>query len=122
MLTDVRTDGARFLRAPHAGTGPAGDRGCHAGLGTLGPVPGGCASPSALVPPHHIAFNIVEPNYFAWLHVPILKGRGFDAADSAGVVINQTMARTWWPGQDPAGKMLWLGCDRATRRMVPILV
>jgi putative ABC transport system permease protein len=90
-------------------------------LAPLGPAPGGCASPSALAPPRHIAFNIVEPNYFESMRVPIARGAGFAHDGSPGVVINETLGRAWWPGEDPLGKMLWLGCDRATRQITPVL-
>ena len=50
----------------------------------------------------------VTPEYFETLHVPILRGRGFSAADtpqSPGVVvINEAFARKFWPGEEAMGK------------------
>jgi predicted permease len=50
----------------------------------------------------------VSPEYFATLGVPIVQGRNFSAADtpeSPGVaIINEAMARKYWPNQDPLGK------------------
>ena len=47
--------------------------------------------------------------------VPLLKGRLFnesDAADAKGrVVINETMARRHWPGEDPIGKRVRISWD-----------
>jgi ABC-type antimicrobial peptide transport system permease subunit len=45
--------------------------------------------------------------------IPILRGRGFTERDGPGtapvVVINQTMARKLFPGEDPVGRRLYLG-------------
>jgi putative ABC transport system permease protein len=49
----------------------------------------------------------VTPDYFPALRIPIVRGRGFTEADRGDaplvVVVNQTMARQLWPGQDPIG-------------------
>ncbi|HEX8292223.1 MAG TPA: ABC transporter permease, partial [Pyrinomonadaceae bacterium] len=55
-------------------------------------------------------FNLASPNYFRALGVPLKSGRYFDEHDAAGatevVVINETMARRFWPDEDPLGKRL----------------
>ncbi len=55
-------------------------------------------------------FNVVGPDYFRLLRVPILRGRPLTDADRAGapnaVVVNEAFARRFWPGQDPIGKRL----------------
>jgi putative ABC transport system permease protein len=52
--------------------------------------------------------NSVGPAYFATLGIPILRGRALDAGDRAGtrpvVVINDAMARRFWPAASPIGK------------------
>jgi putative ABC transport system permease protein len=54
----------------------------------------------------------ITPNYFATLKIPILKGRDFDEHDnSAGtpvIIINQSMAKRYWPNEDPIGKHITL--------------
>ena len=54
--------------------------------------------------------NIVTPDYFRTMKIPLLQGRDFadrDDLQSAPVaVINQTFARTMWPGEDPIGKRI----------------
>jgi putative ABC transport system permease protein len=56
--------------------------------------------------------NIVSPDYFRTLGIPQLRGRDFDAHDTAdaptAAVINDTMARQVWPGMDPIGRRLRL--------------
>lgn len=60
-----------------------------------------------------IAETIVDADYFSTLRLPIVKGRVFDSRDrennSDVVVINQTMAKTFWPGQDPVGRTVMAG-------------
>jgi predicted permease len=52
--------------------------------------------------------NGVTPGFFETLGIPLLAGRTFTAADhaqsSAVVIINETMARTFWPGESPLGR------------------
>jgi len=53
---------------------------------------------------------VVADGYFQTLNIPILRGRQFDATDSDSsrrvAIINQTMARTYWPNENPLGKSL----------------
>jgi predicted permease len=59
--------------------------------------------------------NAVSPGYFETAGIPIMEGRGFQDTDThsaPGVaVINQTMAREFWPGEDPVGKRFKLSRD-----------
>jgi len=62
-----------------------------------------------------IGGSIVSPEYFHLLAIPLLRGRLFndqDLEDTPQVaVINQSAARTYWPGQDPLGKRVRLRLD-----------
>jgi putative ABC transport system permease protein len=55
-----------------------------------------------------VELRVVSPDYFRAVGVRLVRGRLFDergAKDSPpGVVVNETMARTVWPGEDPLGK------------------
>ena len=55
----------------------------------------------------------VSPGYFETVGMRIVRGRGFTDADHAeappAVVINETLARDAWPGQDPVGRRLRFG-------------
>jgi predicted permease len=55
----------------------------------------------------------VVPGYFSTLGIPLVAGRDFNAGDRPGaqrvVIVNQTAARRYWPGEDPLGKRLRFG-------------
>jgi len=55
-------------------------------------------------------FREVSSGYFATLGAKLLRGRNLTEADSAGkqgvVVINQELARQFFPGEDPVGKQI----------------
>src|SRR6185295_8445473 len=61
-------------------------------------------------PQYEITCNAVTPAYFDTLRIPILRGRAITAADNETsrhvVVVNETLARRFWPGEDPIGKRL----------------
>lgn len=54
--------------------------------------------------------NFVSPGYFATLRSPLLAGRNFDEHDILGaqlvVIINESMARRFFPGAQPVGQYL----------------
>ena len=68
-------------------------------------------------------FQVASPTYFATLKSPILSGRGFTPADTIGtepvVIVNETLAKTQSPGQDPVGRSISLG--RQSARIVGIV-
>src|SRR5262249_34827236 len=67
------------------------------------PAPAVWDTPSAV-------FRTVFPGYFRTLRIPIVRGRDISERDDASgphvVVINQSMARRWWPGEDAVGKRI----------------
>jgi predicted permease len=54
-----------------------------------------------------------SPGYFQVLKIPIVRGRDFDSRDEAGappvVMINDTMARRYWPRHDALGQQIVIG-------------
>jgi len=52
--------------------------------------------------------NWIGPRYFETLGIPLLRGRDFGAGDRVGappvVIVNQTFANTYFPGENPLGK------------------
>ena len=57
-------------------------------------------------------YKVASPDYFRALGVPLVRGRLFTERDVPGaprvMLINDTMARRYWPGEDPVGKRLKL--------------
>ena len=69
----------------------------------------GYAPPEGQSNPHG-HFRIVDDAYFDTVRVPLLRGRGFDARDTADaapvVVIDQVLADKYFAGRDPIGQRL----------------
>jgi predicted permease len=55
-----------------------------------------------------VSMQMVSPGYFSTLRIPLLAGRDFTDQDNAQVpnvaILNETMARRFWPGQNPLGR------------------
>jgi len=72
------------------------------------------AWPEGYVPRPHESLEVyhcdVGPRYFESLHIPIVEGREFTLDDDEKaprvLIVDQTAARRYWPGQDPLGKKL----------------
>ena len=59
--------------------------------------------------------GIVTPDYFQAMQIPLVDGRFFDARDTDKmpevVIVNEAMAKKFWPGANPIGKKLGALCD-----------
>jgi putative ABC transport system permease protein len=57
-------------------------------------------------------YNAVSPDYFQTMEIPVLKGRPFVASDDGKaqqvIIINETLARRYFAGQDPIGRRMTL--------------
>jgi predicted permease len=55
-------------------------------------------------------YRIATDDYFRTMQIPLVRGRGFTAHDTPQselvCIINDTMARKFFPGKDPVGKLL----------------
>ena len=55
-------------------------------------------------------YVVIGPDYFRTMEIPLRKGRSFNDRDTQSgesvVIVNEQLARTYWPGQDPLGKQL----------------
>ena len=60
-----------------------------------------------------LTFDIITPDFFRVLQVPLLRGRVFSDRDRADgpriAIINETTAKTHWPNDDPLGKRFKFG-------------
>jgi predicted permease len=58
--------------------------------------------------PAEIGYNTISPTYLDTLQIPLLRGRRFTEADGekapAVAIINQNMAKKFWPNEDALGK------------------
>ncbi len=56
--------------------------------------------------------RLITPGYMSALHIPILRGRDVSDTDLAGrpgvILVSESMARQFWPGEDALGKRLTL--------------
>ena len=59
---------------------------------------------------HDGRYRVATPDYFSTMQISIVRGRAFTEQDQAGaprvVVVNETLARKHWPGQDAIGKRI----------------
>jgi predicted permease len=55
-----------------------------------------------------IDFNVVGPDYFHVVQIPLISGRDFSEQDRDGapkvVIVNQSMSNRFWPGQGATGR------------------
>ena len=55
-------------------------------------------------------YVVVGPHYFTAMQIPILRGRIFNDFDTSNsepaAIVSQSLAKKYWPGQDPIGKQL----------------
>ena len=60
-----------------------------------------------------VMYRQISPNFLRALGIPILKGQPFterDNQDAPGVaIINETLANSFFPNEDPIGKKVWMG-------------
>lgn len=63
-------------------------------------------------------YQSVSKNYFATMGIRLMDGRLFDDRDAFGanpvVIVNHTMANTFWPGQEAVGRRLRPGMGKDT--------
>jgi putative ABC transport system permease protein len=69
--------------------------------------------PGTLAEQPTAAVRLISPGYLRTLRIVLRRGRDFTAADALDrpgvVLVSESMARRFWPGEDPLGKRLALG-------------
>jgi putative ABC transport system permease protein len=59
--------------------------------------------------------EVVTPAYFETFGIPVIRGRRFTDQDREGgpavVMVSQSAARHYWPGEDPVGQRLKMGAE-----------
>jgi putative ABC transport system permease protein len=95
---------------------PLSDNGSHMGIQIEGrPVVAMASQPEVDV-------HIISPGYMSAMHIPLLRGREFDDSDVPGhpgaVLISESMAKEFWPNEDPIGKQLTIYFFPSLKRVV----
>ena len=69
--------------------------------------------------------RVISHEYLKAMGVPLLKGRLFNERDTTDlkgrVVINETMARRYWPGEDPIGKHVRINWDDVEDEVIGVV-
>jgi predicted permease len=62
--------------------------------------------------------RVVTPDYFKAMGITLVRGRFFDQRDSADAspvaIIDESLAQTFWPNQDPIGRRMHVGDGKST--------
>jgi putative ABC transport system permease protein len=75
-----------------------------------------------------VTHQLVSPRYFEAMRIPLIVGRVITPQDTESsepiAVVNETMARTFWPNESPLGKRILVGAPRpgsSWRRIVGVV-
>jgi len=64
----------------------------------------------------------ISPAYFETMRIPVVRGRVFGERDGPAsprvAIINETLARRIFPGEDPIGRRLFMGIDSGVAREI----
>ncbi|MGH9660616.1 MAG: FtsX-like permease family protein, partial [Bryobacteraceae bacterium] len=76
-------------------------------------------------PGPHSRIRYVSPEYFDTLRVPVIRGRAFTDQDRMGAepvaLLDDNLARQYWPQEDPVGKYLLAGRNNPPVRIVGVV-
>ncbi|MGA8597383.1 MAG: FtsX-like permease family protein, partial [Bryobacteraceae bacterium] len=96
-----------------------------AGGGMIGTLP---FTPKGALPKDgvaHVNDRVITPGYFEALQIPLYGGRFFDENDGPKAplvaIVNETMARTYWPNGDAIGKQFKFGPAAAPTPWITIV-
>lgn len=98
------------------------------------PMGGAPESTAFRIPDHPVSdvraspianYTIASPKFFAALGTPLLRGRDFLESDTANsvpvVIINEAMAKKYWPGKDVLGKQVVVPAQHAPMIIVGVV-
>jgi macrolide transport system ATP-binding/permease protein len=82
------------------------------------------ASSTGASPVSSFPYNRVSDGYFTTIDQPLLRGRDFSARDSSSaspvVIVNEALARRFWPDSSPIGKTVRLDGESVDREVVGV--
>jgi predicted permease len=66
----------------------------------------------------------ISANYFQLLGIPIVRGRGFEPRESTWdqhvLIVSESTARKFWPGEDPIGKRVKVGDAKEYQQVIGV--
>jgi putative ABC transport system permease protein len=69
-------------------------------------------------------YVVIGPHYFRAMEIPVRRGRSFNDHDTQSgervVIVNEQLARSYWPDQNPLGKQLRIGGQGPWRTVVGV--
>jgi putative ABC transport system permease protein len=72
-----------------------------------------------------VEYRVATPSYFQTMGIPLRAGRFFDRHDDANapfvLVVNETLARKFWPGESAVGKRVKLGANPERQPWITIV-
>lgn len=72
-----------------------------------------------------VEYRVATPDYFATMGIPLRTGRLFDDHDDANatsiLLVNESAARVFWPGQNPVGKRVKLGANPERQPWITVI-
>lgn len=78
------------------------------------------ADPKMVLP-----FSHIDPAYFQTLRIPLLQGRSFGVEDTVNappaMIINEKMARRYWPNENPVGQRIRFSKDGKWKTVVGVV-
>ena len=76
-------------------------------------------------PPPHGNVRSISPDYFATLGIGLLHGRTFTGEDRTNTqpvaIVDETLARQYWPGQDPVGQHIQMGGPGSDQPLITVV-
>jgi putative ABC transport system permease protein len=70
-------------------------------------------------------YRVAMPEYFAAMGIPLERGRMFSSSDIQGsapvIIINERMARRYFPDRDPIGQRIFVRNEQAAREVVGVV-
>ena len=73
----------------------------------------------------NVDITMIAPNFFSTAGIPLISGRELTSGDRLGaplvILINETLAKKYYPGQNPIGRRIAFGRPRVMREIVGVV-
>ena len=72
-----------------------------------------------------VRYNTVSDDYFATLDQGLIRGRDFTSGRTSGntttLIVNEALARRFWPGENPLGKLVGIEGETSAREVIGVV-